>query len=651
MSAAVPPLGIEVDPLIAEAKRRARRRRAAWLLLVVAGGTALGLYLSRPGGGSNGGGNTSAVPSSISMPPVAGTGFVQAPSAAALARETLVAMSFPTARVGYLVRGDGALLRSVDEGRSWREVGRLRVSRLSYRPPRLDFVTPRDGFALTFDGRLLETADAGSRWRFVRRLRAISTLDFLDPSDGWVATTSGAIYRTADGGRSWTRLASPHCFAFAGLSFITTTSGFAVCSGQGGAGQAGKDLYETSDGGHTWQHIAATRFPGSSHRLPDIPASGYADGVLFRSPSSGVMSAHRAGLYLTRDAGRTWSLPLLTDDAWSVSAMSWPSADVAYALIIGGDGDALLRSTDGARHWRAVYPNGPGSPGATVAALSPRTVLGAGTGTFGVREGTLVATTDGGRTWTTAASLPGQVEQVVRGGGSVWAVSLTREATSSPVDLLFRSRDEGRTWTRVATPPHLGITWLDVAPDGSVFLSTWHGGLYRSGDDGRSWQTIRRRGQLLGTVQFVSAQAGFAIVRQGTFGEAGLVETVDGGKTWQRLATAGLNPFDLYVLNPRDWWLWGFSSCHVRVLVPATKRPPFPGKRGCVGAVHKVLLRTSDGGAHWTAFRMASVLETPGYSFLTPRLGYATSEDGILRTSDGGQTWRWVPSKALPVKR
>lgn len=619
------------------------------LLLVLAGAAGLGLYFSQPsGGGSGGAGKVGSLPSNIALPPVTGAGVIQSPSASALATQTLLSMSFPTTRVGYVVRGDGRLLRSADGGRSWRAVGSFPVGRHTYQPPRLDFVTPQAGFALTYDGRLLETLDGGTRWRSVRDFgRQVYGLDFLDATHGWVWSQS-QVYATADGGGSWTRVAFPSCYAFAGLSFISSTSGFAVCGGQGGAGSAPKDLYETSDGGTTWRHVAGSHFFGGDRGLPNIPASGYASGVLFRSPTVGVMPAQRAGLYLTRDGGRTWSLPLLTDDAWSVGAISWPSAKIVYALIVGGNGDAVLRSTDGARRWHSVYPTGPGTPGTTVAALSQRAVIGAGTGTFGVKPGALVSTADGGRTWTSRASLPGQAEQVVRGAGSVWAVSLTRETTSSPVDLLYRSRDDGRTWTSIATPTRLGITWLDVAPGGSLFLSTWHGGLFRSTDGGRSWQAIRGRGQVLGTVQFVSSQDGFAIVRP-QFGEARLVETGDGGRTWRPVATPGFTPGDVYVLDARHWWLWGFGACRVHVIVPARKH--FPGKRGCTGTVHKMLLRTSDGGAHWTAFSMPGILATPGYSFLTPQLGYATSEDGILRTTDGGRTWRWIRADAFPVAR
>lgn len=640
------PLG--VDPLIAEAKQRARRRRLALVLLLLLGaGVGIALYLSPPGSGGGGAGGSAAneLPSSVAVPRVVGRGSIQSPPAAALAGQTLVAMSFPTVRTGYLLTGDGRLLRTRDEARTWREVGRLAVGRHLYEPPRLDFVTPSLGFDLAPTGRLLETSDGGARWRFVHRFAGgsfLGALDFVDADHGWATRPPDRIYRTIDGGRSWRLLAQPSCFGgLGGLSFVSSATGFADCGGEPGAGSQAKDLYETFDGGSTWQRIAASHVFGNAHGLPDIPTGGYAGPLLFRSPAEGMMAADRAGIYLTRNRGKAWSIPLVTDDAWSVSAMSWPSARVAYALLYGSAG-SLLRSTDGGRHWLRIYPAGPGAPGGEVAAVTKRVVVGAGTDSYGGGPSQVVRTTDGGRTWVGSRLLPGGAAQLLAGAGSIWAVGTAQSDTSSPVELVYRSRDAGRTWTKVSTPRRIGIAWLDVATSGgSLFLSTLHGALYRSDDGGRSWQTVRKRGPMLGTVQMLSSEQGFALVGGGDGAYPTFERTADGGKTWQPVRTGSLSVRGVSVLDARHWWLWGWSGCEA-VVLPA-KGAGLLKKTGCN---HALLLRTADAGLHWTATRMPSTLES--YSFVTPRLGFAPSQGGILRTSDGGRTWRWFKSQGLP---
>jgi hypothetical protein len=100
---------------------------------------------------------------------------------------------------------------------------------------------------------------------------------------------------------------------------------------------------------------------GSSVREMAVAAgSDFASGVptaniwaVLRSPVDARASLHAAGSYV--DASRLGIFRLggptllYTDDADSVSAMSWPSARVGYALLLHR---GLIRTVDGGRHWR-----------------------------------------------------------------------------------------------------------------------------------------------------------------------------------------------------------------------------------------------------------------------------------------------------------
>src|SRR5206468_10682416 len=145
----------------------------------------------------------------------------------------------------------------------------------------------------------------------------------------------------------------------------------------------------------------------------------------------------------------------------------------------------------------------------------------------------------------------------VRGAGGLWALTDTRAGA-----LVFRSRDAGRTWTRVRTPHGAGdATWLDATNFGSVYLATQRGALYRTDNGGASWQVVRTRGRWLDTLQFVSRQYGFAIF-SGFDGGSSLLETIDGGRSWTRVPTPRLWVRDFYALDASHWWLWGSTSCH-----------------------------------------------------------------------------------------
>ena len=78
------------------------------------------------------------------------------------------------------------------------------------------------------------------------------------------------------------------------------------------------------------------------------------------------------------------------------------------------------------------------------------------------------------------------------------AAAFAADSTKSPVmiaalkDALWKSRNEGKTWQRVATAPG-GVTALAVHPidQDRLFAGTSQGKLFRSADGGVSWQATQ----------------------------------------------------------------------------------------------------------------------------------------------------------------
>jgi photosystem II stability/assembly factor-like uncharacterized protein len=169
-------------------------------------------------------------------------------------------LSFPTARVGYLVDHSKRLFRTTDGGRSWHLVARGIM-------PGALFATPKVGLVGTRSG-LLTTSDGGHSWHAVRLVPALEfpTVTVLDARQWWLegetcvnATTTitgkrrcGAVrhylLHTADGGRTWTaiRFAKP---LGESMTFVTPTVGYATVSAAG--------IYRTVDGGRTWHFVRA----------------------------------------------------------------------------------------------------------------------------------------------------------------------------------------------------------------------------------------------------------------------------------------------------------------------------------------------------------------------------------------------------------
>ncbi|MFE7168462.1 WD40/YVTN/BNR-like repeat-containing protein [Streptomyces sp. NPDC057616] len=260
----------------------------------------------------------------------------------------------------------GAVVRSVDGGRSWRDVT----------PPGAASDDIRDVEAFDRDHALV--------------------LALNRPTAGVPAR----IYRTADGGASWQqvfRAADPEAF-FSSMAFFDRRHGLAV----GDAVGTKFPLLETTDGGRSWR-------PAPSGGMPDtvpgngVPATGTSlithgrHDAWFGTTSAGA--GHRAQVFHTRNGGRTWTVAdTPVPDGANIASLSFRNR--RDGLAVGGnfsppdgiDLGAVVRTSDGGASWAL---------GGTPAGLRN------GVAWIPGRRDTAIAvgpdgsdiTTDGGRTW------------------------------------------------------------------------------------------------------------------------------------------------------------------------------------------------------------------------------------------------------------
>jgi photosystem II stability/assembly factor-like uncharacterized protein len=512
-----------------------------------------------------------------------------------------VAVDFPTPKSGYLGLRGGRMLATDDSGRSWRTVsGGPRFDALA-------FVSPRVGFGLS--GRLLfRTVDGARRWeRFHAFPRgrgsfgpAGEVLSFVDRGHGWAVPADGRLYRTRDGGRSWARVGFP-CSAAevaGGVSFVTRKVGFAVCGGQPATIMQERSYYRTDDGGDRWRLTERRIF------------TGHVSGIEYLSERVGFERASRLGV--GRLPGH--EIVLDTNDIESVLSMSWPDAEHGFALL---SHSGLVHTDDGGRHWQRVYPGSLPAPVGPLSFSSPSRGIGAvlSLGIF-TRPGAILATDDGGASWLLRGS-PGrrEIAALARVSPSVvWAISANHRGR--PV--LFRSGDDGRRWRPVRSFPLGGEAWLSFPRERDGFLGDDRGHLYRTSNGGRTWRALRYPGGV-GRAVFLSGSEGLA------FTDAELLATPDGGLTWKGVPVRGASIAfrTLGAFDRQHIWVGGLD------LTADCSRGFCPG----------LLLRTSDGGRHWTLIRLPSLIGFGGLDWVTPLVGYAP---GPYRTRDGGRSWRYL---------
>ncbi len=232
-------------------------------------------------------------------------------------------LSAVSRHVAWASGARGTVLRTVDGGRSWQQVG----------PP---------GTA-DLDFRDIEAFDA-------------RTAVILSIGEG----EDSRIYRTSDGGRTWTesfRNTEPAAF-YNCVAFFDARHGLTV--GDPVAGEF--RVLTTADGGRSWSRVPAEGLPPALDGEYEFSASGQCVTVAGKKDAwlaTGGSSVAR--VLHSGDRGRTWTAsetPLASSPSAGVFAVGFRSPRVGVA--IGGDyanptnpDDALALTFDGGRTWRA----------------------------------------------------------------------------------------------------------------------------------------------------------------------------------------------------------------------------------------------------------------------------------------------------------
>lgn len=221
-----------------------------------------------------------------------------------------------------------------------------------------------------------------------------------------------------------------------------------------------------------------------------------------------------------------------------------------------------------------------------------------------------------------------------------------------------RTTDNGRTWATDTVPGaetlfFTGVYAVDA--DTVVLLATsftegeGRAAVFRTTDGGRTWVqswSVQRPGIFLDALAFFDDRHGIAL-GDPIDGAFVVIVTDDGGRTWRELpATA---------LPPARQGEAGFAASGQALIATGANDAWIVTGGGAAARV----LHTGDRGATWSA------VDTPlpanassglfGIAFADARIGWAVGGDyrqvsqggdNVLRTDDGGATWRVAGSSA-----
>ena len=259
-------------------------------------------------------------------------------------------------------------------------------------------------------------------------------------------------------------------------------------------------------------------------------------------------------------------------------------------------------------------------------------------------ESGVVASTDGGLTWfQSGAGL---------GNERIEALAVDpddQEIYAAGQRRFFRSTDHGATWTALGALPAQSQPVNDVlalAPgEPDVFFLAIGNILYRSADDGQTWTQVLLNGTSFGSI-LVDPNDPHSVFA-GTVEPGTLLHSGDGGTTWAQVTNVQAFP-DLPPSTPP--FSFGVSEITAAETSPTTFFA-VSGRR---------LYRSKDAGAQWEEIRVPgptpdfvvlneSVVATPGREpriYVLQQIVESFSLKKLFVSDDLGETWDLVTEQA-----
>ena len=204
----------------------------------------------------------------------------------------------------------------------------------------------------------------------------------------YVAVGSGGVWKTENAGTTWTPLFDQQASYSTGCISLDPQNPSTVWVGTGenvgGRHVAyGDGIYRSKDGGKNWENLG---LKGTEHISKIIIHPNNSDVVWVAAQGPLWNKGGERGVYKTTDGGKSWK-QVLGDSAWTgatdliidprnpqvLYAATWDRHRTVAALMSGGPGSGIHKSTDGGETWEELTQGLPSSNmGKIGLAISPQ---------------------------------------------------------------------------------------------------------------------------------------------------------------------------------------------------------------------------------------------------------------------------------------
>lgn len=535
--------------------------------------------------------------------------FAGKTNAATLATPGNYDITFFNGSTGIVTGDQGYIGRTVDGGVTFTEVG-AGLLPTNTRCWSLWFADANTGYIGcgaqgAFTTHILKTTNAGLNWTIVYSDLSGSTsyltaLGGIDNQNVIAAWANGSQLKTTNGGTNWTITPVGFTTNVNGISFLNSTTGFAV----GSSGSAKR----TTDAGATW---TAVNTPTADWSMFQVKIVSETEIYAVGDPTY---------LYKTTDLGTTWqSLPIVV--AGPSVPFIWYSLDKSGSTyVISGDYGIVAKSTDGCATWfseSTQYSSQLMYDITTVPGTSKYWTVGRPF-TPGTRN--IFYSTNSGTTWT---------PRDLGVAGDFFAISMINENTgyvSGQNNKVLKTTDGGISWitktgpSPVATSQLYSMEFIDENT-GFVFVnfSTVAGGnVFKTTNGGDNWSqyTTGATSENIYSADMFDANTGYCVMNSSN---RPVYRTTNGGVNWTA-STVGT----------------GFTGS-----IHGVSAPDANTVYVCQSSGTNRVAKSTNGGVNWTQIPLPAVADYNYIDFKDANTGYVGGNNTaiICRTTNGGASW------------
>jgi photosystem II stability/assembly factor-like uncharacterized protein len=585
----------------------------------------------------------------------------------------LINLFFINDKTGWIVGNRGTILYTEDGGKKW-------VSQESgsnnYELLKVFFTNSKEGWIIGCDADknisiILYTKDSGKTWeKQSHGFRQLNGIFFMDSNIGWILADN-KVFKTIDKGKTWTSVGlsvedpttqskplSPFlpppppqsCVTMAGgdIYFANNNEGWVLISTT-----LGTQIFHTDDGGKTWKFQFSggmrTYNPPKPRTVPggmQVPGLGsftgqalFMNAFFFADNKRGCAIGDT--IFCTEDGGLTWEERLGIKLGKKIEPINGFYVKLFAGNLVNNTGwvvgrDGLIMKTeDGGKSWTVK-----------VIRRVPFFHFIDGKTGFAYKDGFIIKTDDGGETWRAQVEIKNfrlqrffvfsQLEELAIG----YIINQDTKNKNVKTICILHTYDGGKTWVTkvndsvIQSPETLrGFYFVD-------FNNGWivgdKGVIFHTKDGGKTWQPQKSgTGLLLKNVYFVDKKKGWAIGDSGVYGyteeddpqpQGIILYTENGGENWRvQWHKKGVWLSGIFFLNSQKGWIGGSGF----------------------------LLYTENGGKNWLKKEIPDIRgEFSSPFFIDDRHGWFSVEEeaeyeeldvsvwSLIFTEDGGKTWK-----------